>query len=128
MTADIQDLIGKPFKEFGRGPDGYDCWGGVIAVGSRLGVEIPDYCHLGVRDVSLILSEYERRKNDWIPCETGEVGDIVVFDRVEDGGLHFGIVVSRGWFAHVTEDLGLHRSRLDHPVNKGLIKGFYRHA
>ena len=39
----VNDLIGKPFRDMGRGPDCFDCFGLVMEVFRRQGIELPDY-------------------------------------------------------------------------------------
>lgn len=39
---DVSDLIGLPYFDNGRGPDGYDCYGLAIEVERRLGKELRD--------------------------------------------------------------------------------------
>lgn len=40
----LNDYVGVPFVENGRGRDGWDCWGLVLAVyRDRLGLELPDF-------------------------------------------------------------------------------------
>lgn len=41
--ADYQDLIGKPFMYGGRGESHYDCYGLVMEMAARDGVELPDF-------------------------------------------------------------------------------------
>lgn len=40
--ADLEDLIGTPFKIGGRGPDFYDCYGLVMEMAKRNGQTLPD--------------------------------------------------------------------------------------
>jgi len=39
----LSDLIGKPYKDGGRGPDYYDCWGLCMEVARRAGIELPEF-------------------------------------------------------------------------------------
>jgi len=39
---DVSDLIGVPYIDNGRGPDGYDCYGLAIEVEKRLGKTLRD--------------------------------------------------------------------------------------
>jgi cell wall-associated NlpC family hydrolase len=41
--VEVRDLIGKPFRFGGRGPDYYDCYGLVREIMARRGIEVPDY-------------------------------------------------------------------------------------
>ena len=39
MIIDVTDLVGKPFLHCGRGPDAYDCFGLVLEVLRRVGID-----------------------------------------------------------------------------------------
>jgi hypothetical protein len=41
--ADVQDLIGKPYRPGARGPHEFDCWGLCAEVYRRRGIALPDY-------------------------------------------------------------------------------------
>ena len=45
MNPDVNDLIGRPWRLGGRGPDAYDCWGLVREVLQRMrpGLPLPDW-------------------------------------------------------------------------------------
>lgn len=127
-NPDISDLIGKPFKDYGRGPDGYDCWGTVIAVAARYGIVIPDYGHYHHEDAAGVVGEFERRRFEWIEInkrDKPEICDVVMFKRT-DGALHFGIVIEDGFFVQANADLCVHICRLNHPLYRQLIRAFYR--
>lgn len=127
MTFEYQDLIGKPFKDLGRGPDGYDCWGVVKEVADRLGNDVPDY---GVHydDYESVLSTYKAVRNDYVPISKKDKlipGDIVIYKRL-GSGLHFGIMVDQHHFLHASEGSGVQKNRIDHPVVFQLVEGIYR--
>lgn len=42
LKIEIRDLLGKPYKKHGRGPDAYDCYGCLIEVYRRYGKTVPD--------------------------------------------------------------------------------------
>lgn len=42
---DFRDMLGKPYKTGGRGPDNYDCYGCFIEVMRRYGKEFPDFLY-----------------------------------------------------------------------------------
>lgn len=43
INVEWRDLIGKPFAYRGRGPEYYDCYGLLIEMKHRAGIQIPDY-------------------------------------------------------------------------------------
>jgi len=38
---DLDDIIGKPHRRGGRGPDAFDCWGVVLLLAERAGFVVP---------------------------------------------------------------------------------------
>jgi cell wall-associated NlpC family hydrolase len=124
---DYNLLNGKPFKDLGRGPDSFDCWGVVIYVRRMHGLYTPDY-GVSSEDEEAICSEFNLRKADWIevPKEKGsKICDVILFKR-SDGGLHFGVVVEDGYFAQANALFGFHLCRLGNPILFDQIKAFYR--
>ena len=81
MLLDINDLLGKPYKVHGRGPNGYDCYGLVIEVEKRLGRELPDLYKIfekksEVRDTVLATQAVGLTKTD-----SPSFGDIIIFKK-----------------------------------------------
>lgn len=125
VKVDLSDLIGRPYKNFARGPDCYDCWGIIIEVGKRFGVVIHDYCISPVNN-SEIIKQYNIHSSDYLIVKDNlQPADIIMFKRT-DGGLHFGIVIDDKQFIHTLEGLGVHICRLNHRFYKSLIHSFYR--
>jgi cell wall-associated NlpC family hydrolase len=96
-----QDLIGTPFKFRGRGPDFYDCYGLVMEVSRRFGVELPDYVYPEVEDLPGAAAAIERHIKGWKPCEM-RPGAILHF-KVLDTPSHVGIVLNKFDFIHCWE-------------------------
>ena len=117
------ELVGTPFKEFGRGPDFLDCWGGLISTGKYYGVAIPDY--------GSIFEEHAQgekvvaHRGEWTEVADPRPGDVIEFKPI-DGEAHFGMVVEDAHFAHVTRVLGYVIMPLHHSIYSQLIKGYYR--
>jgi cell wall-associated NlpC family hydrolase len=118
----FSDLIGKPFRDMGRGPDAYDCWGLCLEVNRRVGRTVPDYDDLlAPDDITGICGEYSRRRIEWEPTDHPSAGDVVVIRRF-GGGYHFGVMVSETHFAHTSRGSGVRIESIDHPIRKQLIK------
>ena len=109
----FDDLIGKPYKENGRGPDGYDCYGLVEIVSRRLGIDLPAFGLLCL----------EAMKHRFIKVSKPEAGDIVF---VPPG--HVGIMENKNTMLQVMDRHPVHRMRINHPWIKDRIEGFYRYA
>lgn len=130
QTTEVRydDLIGLPFKENGRGPDVYDCYGVAIEVNRRLGKEIPDYAILVAQVVEVIQQEVDNHKHEFMRVSKPEPGDIVLIRSEPGSGDHFGVIVGRSVFLHASARTGdVHRVRLDHPFYRDRIEGIYRY-
>ncbi len=120
----INDLIGKPFKDGGRGPKEYDCWGLAAEVFRRAGVALPDY-RISCEASGEVDREINANRFQWVRC-AGEipVPALVVF---ADRGLctHVGVYLGSGWFIHAYEKTGVAKGRTEHPFWRSRIEGFY---
>lgn len=126
---DYSHIVGKPFRNNGRGPDAFDCWGAVIAVGKVMGMDIPDYSYYHCGDPEEILGQYAKRFDNWEDLGKKvkpEPGMVIQFKDDGFGTLHFGIVVEDGYFIHSTKDLGVQMPRLSLPYYKQSIQSFHR--
>jgi hypothetical protein len=123
MKSKFDHLIGKPFGEYGRGPDFYDCWGVVIESGKIMGLDTPDYKSLSHRSHEEIWSEVSIRIPEYEKIDRPVIGSIILFKNI-DGNAHFGRVIGGNCFIHSTEELGVHVSSIDGFYSR-LIKGFY---
>ena len=111
---EYQDLIGKPYKENGRGPDGYDCYGICIEVCKRIGIYLPE-----LKDI------LEKR---FIRINKPRAGDIAIIETTYE--MHVGVMINASQLLQVNSlgRRGVHRIRIDHPWLKQRISGFYRYA
>jgi cell wall-associated NlpC family hydrolase len=107
----IDDLIGKPYKKHGRGPDAYDCYGLCIEVSKRLGRELPE-----VNDII---------NHEWMVVDKPELGDIVMI--ISPDSRHVGVMIDKNTFLQVSQgSRGVHKMKTSHPWAKGRIQGIYR--
>ena len=111
---DYNDLIGKPYKEKGRGPDGYDCYGLCIEVCKRFGTALPEMSDM--------------LESLFLPVSQPIPGDLVLVTNV--GEKHAGVMIDDTLFLQVvaTGRRGVHCMRIDHPWVSGRIEGYYRYA
>ena len=117
MLLNINDLLGKPYKTHGRGPDGYDCYGLVIEVERRLGRNLPDLYKIfekksDVRNVTLSTEATGLTKTD-----TPSFGDIIVF-RKKGRADHVAVYLKNGDFIHCDCN-GVEILNLDYYDKKG---------
>ncbi len=97
----FEDLIGKPYRLNGRGPDFFDCAGLAIEMQSRRGclLQIPETPADELGQVSAM-----RRilREAWSPIREAQPGCLVFFP----GQQHVGTMVDARRFLHTDSDLG----------------------
>jgi cell wall-associated NlpC family hydrolase len=125
----MHDLIGKPFKDRGRGPDSYDCWGLALEIFKRFGKELPNY-KICCSNVTQIHNQIEISKQEWIKCEGEPPIPSLVVMKVDDMGTNFcnhtGVYIGEGQFMHTLEKTGVVIARINHPYWRLRIEGFYK--
>lgn len=122
------DLIGKPFANGGRGPDGYDCLGLALEIFRRTGLDVPDYnipaFHCARIDTVVAqeaATSWQRLPGPIAPC-------LVVIKNHPQYINHVGVCVGSGMFIHVMQKVNVCLDRLDSPVWRKKIRGFYRYV
>ncbi|MDR1977214.1 MAG: C40 family peptidase [Synergistaceae bacterium] len=128
--TDLTGLIGKPFIDGGRGPDGYDCWGLVCEVFRRGGIELRDYrdFNLSCYDSEGFCGLFEKESLRWTRHEPPDIPvPAVVTIRFNHPIFvnHVGVYVGGGKFLHTREKTGVCIERLDSPCWRHKIEGFY---
>jgi len=123
-----RDLIGVPFVDGGRDPRlGLDCWGLVLEVFRRFGIELPDY-RIGCMEASRIDAAIDAGRKYWIRCNSADppVPSLVVM-RFNQPVLcnHTGVYLGAGRFIHTRQKIGVNIDRIDSPAWRKIIEGFY---
>lgn len=109
---DYVDLLGAPFERGARGPDKFDCYGLIIELHRRAGVELPDFDSPGtVEEIAQIVDRETVGRWKRVPLHT--IGAVLTF-RVDGVGAHVGMLIERGRFLHAVEDLGVTTARVNH--------------
>ena len=122
---DLSDLIGKPFKYYGRGPRAFDCYGLIKEVLNRAGYELPDkktFIEMRLRNDAL-----QKGREYVVELSKPEPYCIVAF-RVE-GPLvgHVGVVLEDiNKFIHIQTKKRCCIEKLDHPLWRSRIEGYYK--
>ena len=117
---EVADLIGKPYRLGGRGPDDYDCAGLAIALQSRQGraVAIPDSPQEKEDRVAAMLRIL---RSGWLEIPAPQVGCLVFLRQA-----HVGTMIDRIRFVHCTSaDGSVFVERLDDPEWRRSVGGFY---
>ncbi|WP_263418665.1 C40 family peptidase [Terriglobus albidus] len=131
IPAWVDEYVGKPFQEKGRGP-GYDCWGLVREVlaleFSVLG--LPDYvgAYSSAFDKESVAAAIEKGLLDgWNQVEKPQAGDLVIL-RLAGKPWHCGVMVSEIDMLHIVAGTNACRERLDSLTWRNRIEGYYRYA
>jgi len=129
ITNMFKDLIGKPWKFGGRGPNYYDCWGLVMEVCRRLAMELPDFA-AGCPYVQVEIDKKRRSFEDrFVPVHDPMPGDIVAFRFPMPMYVgHIGVIIEDPYFMHTREATNVVTERIDSPIWRKKIYGVYRFA
>jgi cell wall-associated NlpC family hydrolase len=133
IDIDINDLIGKPFKGGGRGPDEYDCWGLSMEIYKRLGITLPNFpvegavCEAFNKEVSGIIEE-EVEKNRWEELKKLEEGCFIIFKSHPYFVQHIGIYLGSDKYIHTGQKTGAEVRRITDPRVKNNIRGYYKYV
>jgi len=132
QNISIQDLIGKPFVDGGRGPAGYDCYGLVMEVMRRYGIALPDYgCScLDRHDPAAIAAACAAAGPHWTQIPTPEPGCLVAIAYPYPGLIsHVGVVIAADRFIHTRAATGgVTIDRLSSPAWRKRIRGYWRYV
>jgi len=101
VEALTRDLIGRPFKYGGRGPDCYDCYGLVREMYRRMGKEVPDY-HSPTTSGEIVAAMLSGRVM-WQEVE--ERPGVVAMMKLAKS-MHVGFLLPHGRMIHVWERSG----------------------
>jgi cell wall-associated NlpC family hydrolase len=118
------DLIGVPFVDGGRGPDGYDCWGLVCEVFRREGIELRDY-KLSCYDSTGAFLLFQEALSSWTRYDPPEVPAVVAIKLNFPAVNHVGVYIGNGKFLHTRDKTGVVIERLDAPQWRHRVEGFY---
>lgn len=125
MRLEYADMIGKPFEEFGRGPDAYDCYGVCIELSRRGGHPIPDYGSVPCSAAEEIDAKIRAHFHLTTKVTMPEPLDLVLLTG-EDGPTHLGIFVENLHYLTTTKKTGVIRVNVNHHIWKHLMRGFFR--
>ncbi len=120
------DLLGKPFRLGGRGPNYYDCWGLCIEIGKRAGILYPtNFTPKETIDQDVAIRTL--RDNDFIKLDKPEPFCIVTFAVTPPYIDHCGIVTEDcKHFIHIMRESSVTKQRIDHKILAKRRDGFYR--
>lgn len=123
--------VGLPFRDGGRGPDAYDCWGLVLAVyAERLSVDLPSYGEISARDLVRVARAMGAAQDDgWDTVTDPRAFDVVLMRSGRGGGsrtVHVGVMVDAHRMMHSDLASGVSVVPLTHFSVSGRVLGFRR--
>jgi len=123
----VNDLIGKPFKDLGRGPDYFDCFGLVKEVFKRQGFEIPDYGRdIWADQSSRINNAILDASEHWTPISKPIRGCLAVFRFPYPMWVsHLGVMLDTERFINVRLKTRVIIDKISSPAWKKRVAGFY---
>jgi len=123
---DYNDLIGLPFKDEGRGPDGYDCYGLLAEVYRRNGIIIPTINVSVCACQELPQQIIEEHKKKWRVLTEPEEPCAIIIKAQLGYAQHIGCYIGNRRMIHVTSN----RNVVVDPISsyKTKIIGFYQYV
>ena len=122
------DLLGKPFKLGGRGPQVYDCWGLCLELGKRVGLQFPEeFTPEDSEEQAKMIAKW--RDKNFVRIEKPQAYCIVTMSIEMPAPFvdHCGFVLEDcKKFVHILRQHSVVRQRLDHRILKNKIQGFYK--
>jgi len=122
-------LVGIPFADGGRNlAKGVDCWGLFMAGMARFGVIVPDF-QIPCDATGDISEAFGKEIGKWERVILPRPGDavVMVIDPYKPKDVqHFGVYIGHGKFLHTMRKTGSVISKVDDPMWRRRIRGFYR--
>jgi cell wall-associated NlpC family hydrolase len=119
------DLIGKAFKDRGRGPDSYDCLGLLIEMYKRHGITIPDY-NISCFDVLGIHQQSGEAKQLWLKLSSPVYPCAVLVKNNSVYNNHVGFYLGNGKMIHAIPEANICIVDLTKINKRFKIEGFYK--
>ena len=117
-----EDLLGCKYKEHGRTKEeGFDCYGLLIEIMRRNGIDFPDMFYLTKQEHGKVSDELFN-KIHYKQYEKPQKMCIIVFN-IRDRPTHVGVYLGDGYFIHSIEKVGVVVEPLSRWANR--VKGYY---
>lgn len=116
------DLLGTRYKVHGRSKQkGFDCYGLVIEVLKRNGIDFPDLYYDSIKETSSV--EKELKAVYCKKLERPEINCVVEITNFNESS-HIGVYIGEGLMIHTTSKTNVVIEPLKHYENR--IKGYYK--
>jgi murein DD-endopeptidase len=125
---DWSALVGLPWRDRGRGSDGYDCWGLIVAAfAAGPGIALPshDGQYRTASDREDVRKVFAGEVGDWLAIEEAEARPFDVAVMTIAGRMHAGVIVRPGMMLHMPANKTSVIERLDR--FRPVLTGLYRH-
>ena len=124
--------VGLPYCDKGRSREGFDCWGLVRHVlADEFGIHgLPDYVneYSSASDRESVTKIVCSGKADgWKQVAVPNPGSVVIL-QIAGHPWHCGVVVNAEWMLHTLKGVDVCLERLDSPVWRNRIEGFYQYV
>lgn len=126
----VDEWLGLPYAERGRGVDGYDCWGLCRAAAEkRFGVLLPSFAHCydGSQDLERIHAKIAQAVTGWIETQDPAPGDFVwMWWEIPERPSHVALYVGGGQALTAADGGGSYLIDLRRRHWARRVVGFYR--
>lgn len=101
QSVEFCDLIGAPFEYGGRGPEEYDCYGLLMEMYKRIGIDIPDYgsSSQGAEIIAMMMGKV----HEW--REVGPILGCTILIKLPMS-MHVGFLLPYKKFIHTSRSTG----------------------
>jgi len=125
----MEKYINIPYSLHGRDFDGCDCWGLVrLIYKHHLGIELPSYSenYISLQESEEIKCLFDKEKSlIWTEVNDPKKYDCVVLRTTS---VHIGVVLENNYFIHILENTNSTIERINSPLWKNRIMGYYRYG
>lgn len=118
------DLLDKEFAYGGRGPEFYDCYGLIMALHKRIGIELPEY--KSEKEPNLIQLRIIEGRKLFKQLEKPEPHSVVTFFIKPYITSHLGFMLDERRFIHIMIKSRVTVEKIDSDIWKDRITGYFK--
>jgi len=128
----VNQYIGVPFRDHGRDPSGWDCWGLVCwCLRHHFGLSVPSFDdeYESALQPSSVRRVISKHKPEWGKVELGDErpGDVLLL-RMDGVPIHVGLCIGKPLVLHVLPGPNTIVEEYTEPQHKVRVLGVYRYA
>ena len=118
------DLLDKEFAYGGRGPEFYDCYGLIMELHKRIGIELPEY--KSEKEPNLIQLRIIEGRKLFKQLEKPEPHSVVTFFIKPYITSHLGFMLDERRFIHIMIKSRVTVEKIDSDIWKDRITGYFK--